>query len=90
MINQQNHVFIDSENCGSSVGYYINIDEYKPKDRPVEYSVASTVVFTDCSHKIDWVFGNDSVDKIDAAIQMLQEFRKRYVEATKMVLKLAK
>lgn len=30
----------------------------------------------------------DAIDKIDSAISMLQEFRKKYVEADKMVVKL--
>jgi hypothetical protein len=57
LITHQNSIFIDPENCGSSVGYYITTSEYKPKDKPEEYSLSSTVVLTDCSHKIDWGFG---------------------------------
>ena len=34
MIVQQNSVFIDPENCGSSIGYYITTSEYTPKDKP--------------------------------------------------------
>jgi hypothetical protein len=93
MIKQQNNVFIDPENCGSSIGYYLTIDEYTPKDKPAKYSVNATVVLADCSHKIDWIFteGKDSaVDKIDAAIAMMQEFRRKYLEAKKMVMKLNK
>ena len=37
MIVQQNNVFIDPENCGSSIGYYITTSEYKPKDKPPIY-----------------------------------------------------
>lgn len=76
MIKQQNSVFIDPENCGSSVGYYITISEYTPKDKPAEYSISSSIVLADCSHKIDWSFSRGDVDKIDAAICMLVEFRK--------------
>jgi hypothetical protein len=91
MLKHQNSVFIDPDSCGSSVGYYIHVDEYTPKDKPVEYSLQATVVLADCSHKIDWCFnGDDSVDKIDAAISMLQEFRKKYVEFEKTVAKLNK
>lgn len=86
----QNSVFIDPESCGSSVGYYIHISEYKPKDKPVEYSVSSTVVLTDCAHKIDWGFNVGDVDKIEAAIAMLVEFRKKFVETEKLVAKLNK
>lgn len=86
----QNSIFIDPENCGSSIGYYIKIDEYEPKDKPTEYSISSTVVLADCSHKIDWIFGSGSIDKIDAAIKVLQEFRKKYIETEKMVARLNK
>lgn len=87
---QQNNVFIDPENCGSSIGYYIHIDEYAPKDKPIQYSIAATVVLADCSHKLDWTFGDDAEDKIDAAFDMLKEFRKKYIETKTMVSKLNK
>ena len=87
---QQNSVFIDPENCGSSVGYYIKIDEYTPRDKPTVYNVQAEVILADCNHKIDWSFGNDALDKIDAALDMLKEFRKKYVETEKMVAKLNK
>lgn len=90
MIKQQNNVFIDPENCGSSVGYYISTSEYTPKDKKTEYSLSATVVLADCSHKIDWGFGIEDVEKIDAAIAMLQEFRKKYLETEKLVNKLNK
>ena len=87
---QQNSVFIDPEDCGSSVGYYIVINEYTPKDKSTTYSISATMVLTDCSHKIDWSFNSDDVDKIDTAIRMLQEFRKKYLETEKLVAKLNK
>ena len=93
MIRQQNNVFIDPENCGSSVGYYITVNEYTPKDKPkpIEYSISATVVLTDCTHKLDWSFiEEDSIDKIDSAIAMLQEFRKKYIEVEKLVKRLNK
>ena len=91
MIVQQNNVFIDPENCGSSIGYYITTSAYKPKDKPPTYSTNATVVIADCDHKIDWSFGGEkSIEKIDVAIHMLQEFRKKYVEVEKMVAKLNK
>ena len=90
MIKQQNNVFIDPENCGSSIGYYITINEHTPKDKPTVYSLSATVVLADCSHKIDWGFIEDTttVEKVDAAISMLREFRKKYIDANKMVNKL--
>jgi transposase len=91
-LKQQNSVFIDPENCGSSVGYYITIGEYHSTktDKDV-HSLSATVVLTDCNHKIDWGFsGNGEIDKIDSAISMLQEFRKKYIETEKLVAKLNK
>ena len=90
MITLQNNVFIDPEECGSSVGYYITTQEYTPKDKPPVYSVSATVVLADCSHKIDWGFTTGRVDKIDAVISMFQEFRKKFVETEKLVEKLNK
>ena len=90
MLKQQNSVFIDPEDCGSSVGYYITINEYSPKDKPTEYYISSTVVLADCSHKIDWGFSKGDVDKIDSAIAMLQEFRKKFLETEKLIAKLNK
>jgi hypothetical protein len=87
---QQNSVFIDPESCGSSVGYYITIGEYKPKDKPVEHSLSSNVVLSDCTHKIDWSFSCGDIDKIDSAIAMLQEFRKKFLETEKLITKLNK
>jgi hypothetical protein len=92
MVSHQNNVFIDPENCGSSIGYYINVSEYTDKKtNKTRYSMAATVVLNDCSHRIDWSFFDDScLDKIDAAISMLQEFRKKYTETTKLITKLNK
>ena len=91
MIVQQNNVFIDPDNCGSSIGYYITTSEHKPKDKPPFYLTDAIVVIANCAHKIDWSFGGEgAIEKVDAAIHMLQEFRKKYVEVKKMVAKLNK
>jgi hypothetical protein len=90
IMTHQNSIFIDPENCGSSVGYYIYIDEYSPKDKPTRHSITASVVLADCSHRIDWTFGAGNLEKIDAAIHMLQEFRKKYIETEKLVAKLNK
>jgi hypothetical protein len=89
-IQHQNSVFIDPEECDSSVGYHLELSDYENKGKTV-HSIHGTVVLTDCSHKIAWDFGNeDHVAKIDAAICMLQEFRKKYVDIKKMADKLSK
>lgn len=90
MLKQQNNVFIDPETCGSSIGYYITVGEYTPKDKPVKYSMSANIVLTDCSHKLDWNFAEEQVEKIDSAIAMLQEFRKKYLETEKLITKLNK
>lgn len=89
MISQQNHVFIDPKECGSGIGYYINLTDWTDrKTGGTTYDMNGTVVLTDCNHKIDWGFGEDSLDKIDAAIAMLREFRKKCVEAKKTLAQL--
>jgi len=90
VMRQQNHVFIEPESCGSGVGYYLSVNEYTRKDTPVTYSMSATVVLTDCAHKIDWQFEDEGTEKIDAAITMLQEFRKKLVETAKVVKRLNK
>ena len=90
-LSQQNHVFIDLENSGSSVGYHLHVNEYIPEEGKTRYSIGATVVLADCNHKIDWDFSEDEADeKIEVAINMLQEFRKKYRETKKMVLALNK
>jgi hypothetical protein len=93
---RQNSVFIDPENCGSSVGYHIVISNYertKDNKTAVTYNLSGTVTLADCNHKIDWDFGNSSdnpVEKIDAAIDMLMEFRKNYIVMQKQYAQLSK
>lgn len=84
---EQNSVFIAPHECGSSIGYYLKLEKYENfKTKKRDYSLNATVVLSDCAHKIDWDFyGEDDFDleKIDAAIRMLKEFRERYVSAKK-------
>lgn len=72
MNQQQNHIFLDADNCGSSVGYYLSISDYTNKEKETTYSLSATVVLADCAHKIDWTFSGEDVAKIDSAIAMLQ------------------
>ena len=88
-MTQQNHVFIDPKECGSGIGYYLTVTDWtNSKTQETTYDVNATVVLTDCNHKIDWSFGEDSLDKIDAAITMLKEFRKKMIDAKKELAKL--
>ena len=89
-IVQQNSVFIDPEECGSNVGYYITTSDHTDKQNKTTYYMSATVVLTDCAHKIDWNFSEGKVDKIDSAIHMLQEFRKKFLETEKLISKLNK
>ena len=85
-ISHQNHVYLDPEDCGSEVGYYISTSEYTDKKTgKTTYSLSATVSLADCNRKIDWSFGERKVEKIDAAISMLQEFRKKYIATEKVV-----
>ena len=84
---QHNNVFIDPQNCGSSIGYRIVIEEgYARKSDDIKPMVVrATVTLADCSHKIDWEFRTEEaeVEKIDEAIRVLQEFRKKWIAAEK-------
>jgi hypothetical protein len=87
-IQQQNSTFIDPQNCGSMVAYRIWVDEYTDTKNKTIYTQYGEIVVTDCSRKIDWGFQGDDLDKIDAAIVMLQEFRKKYAGMIKYVKQL--
>ena len=84
MIEHQNHVYIDPDDCESEVGYHISTGEYKGKTKTT-YSINATVVLADCSRKIAWGFTLEDEEKIDKAISMLQEFRKKYIATVKTV-----
>lgn len=86
---KQGHAFIDPGNCGSSVGYYISVDENKYKEETT-INVRGTVVLTDCNHKIDWSFYDDDGAKIGAAIETLQDFKKKYEASQKLAARLRK
>lgn len=86
-ISQQDHIFIDPEECGSSVGYYLNLGDYT-QDKKTTYTLSGVVVLADCNHKIDWAFHEGDLDKIDAAIRMLQKFRRDFVAMEKQVAQL--
>ena len=87
---QQGHIFIDPENCGSSVGYRTCITDYENSKKEIIYSLSATVSLTDCNHKIDWEFSTDDLDKIDTAIAILKEFRTKYVIAQRTYANLIK
>ena len=69
-------VYVDPLDCDSTISYkVIGQKSY----------MEGNVTFADCSHKIDWLFKNsqDSVEKIDIAINMLTDFRKALLKAQK-------
>lgn len=82
--------YIDPTSCGSVVGYRVSIDEYKPKTEDPQYSLDAHVELSDCNRKIEWSFSSDedSLEKIDKAINVLRNFRKELIAATKLLKKL--
>lgn len=79
-IKAQNHAFIDPAECGSSVGYYLTTSEYHNKRTgATEHYINANVILSDCNHKINWTFSLGDIDKIDAAISILVEFRKKFL-----------
>jgi len=69
-----NSVQLDPTSCGSMIGYTIVLNGE---------SLVGEVTLTDCNHMINWSFGDyeGGVEKVDAAISILSEFRKHYVKA---------
>ena len=88
-MTQQNSVFIDPEDCSSSVGYFVTTrEDHNTKTDKTTPRISATVVLADCNHKIDWYFNGEnkaSIDKIDAAIKILREFRTIYVAECKRI-----
>jgi hypothetical protein len=87
----QNSRFIHPESCGSAVGYYITVSEHRNKygsKETVSFDLTATIVLSDCSHKIEWTFCEDQLDKVDAAIDMLKDFRRNLNFANNMVERL--
>lgn len=89
-------VYLDPTDCGSTVGYRAWVEEYRndnpdAKDKTASYSMYACVDLSDCSHKIEWLFREeDSVEKLDRAIGLLQKFRRDLIATNKLFNKLAK
>jgi len=69
-----NSVQLDPACCGSMIGYSISLNGA---------SLCGSINLTDCNHMICWGFGDyeGGIEKVDAAISILSEFRKHYVKA---------
>ena len=53
-ITLQNSVFIDPEDCSSSVGYFVTTrEDHNTKTDKTTPRISATVVLADCNHKID-------------------------------------
>jgi Iap family predicted aminopeptidase len=66
--------YIDPLNADSTVSYKVLVSD----------SVWGSVLLTDCTRKIEWYFGvDDSIEKVDRAVAMLQEFKAAYLAAKK-------
>jgi len=74
------HAHLDPLACGSEISY---------KLCGFYYNLEGTVILSDCNRKIEWSFNNsnDSVDKIDAVIDVLTQFRRDLVKAQKQYKK---
>jgi hypothetical protein len=70
-------IYIDPTNCDSQVSYKINYVEYG-EGADKKKSLNASVLLSDCSRRIDWYFNGDedSLEKIDKAIGMLNVFRR--------------
>jgi hypothetical protein len=72
-------VYIDPADCSSSVGFKI-LSEFLYYEEKPQYRLAGTVNISDCSRIVEWLFAEEkeAIDKIDAAISMLQKFRELF------------
>ena len=73
-----NIIYIDPEECSSTIGYTIKADTY----------FEANIDLADCNHKIAWSFSDDTgVEKVDLAIEILLEFRSAYTKASALFKK---
>lgn len=74
--------YIDPANCGSTIGYTIIVGRR---------GLYADVDITDCTRKVTWNFaqrdGDGVLAKIDAAINMLRDFRAAWEPAARRVAK---
>lgn len=77
------HTFLDPADCGSMIAYSIHQTTYEPSE------LEANVVLSDCNRMINWSFdkNDDSVEKIDNAINILIAFRKDLLKARKLLPK---
>lgn len=70
-------VMIDPLDCGSTVGYTLR--------RGTRGRVSGEILLSDCNRKIEWYFSeydaDNSVAKIDRAINVLSHFRAEFIAA---------
>lgn len=80
-----NAVYLDPLSCSSTIGYKIIWEKYSEGSEPI---LNASIHLADCSHKIEWYFSNDEsmLDKVNAAISILNEFKKKYATELKKVV----
>lgn len=65
--------FVGPKFVNSFIGFRATLHVYKDQK---DNDVSATVVFGDCSRRIDWdLTGKDGVEKLDNAITMLEDVR---------------
>ena len=70
--------FLDPKNCGSTLRWKVDVDEYGNKPTDKFCSVGGEVSLTDCHRCITWQLGDADHydDKLRKAIEELQRCRK--------------
>lgn len=81
--------YVDPLEVGSFVSYKFGFKHrYKDNEsgRPYAPEFDGTVSFSDCTRAIRWEFGqyNGNIDKIDAAIKLLQKAKDAYSEVARL------
>ena len=70
-------IYIDPAGCDSQISYKINKYTYG-EGADAKATINASVLLSDCSRRIDWYFNakEDSLEKIDKAIGILNAFRR--------------
>ena len=95
---KQGGLFIDPENAGSSMQWYIKVEgdwNWNDRQKPIEERkgwarLDACMNLTDCSRTINWDFGGDegiNLEKLDKVIEEFQKFRKDLISMKKELKK---
>lgn len=84
--------FLDPLNCGSTIGWHVDTRKSYSENNTIV--AEGIIILSDCSRKIEWLFDkedvNESLAKIDKAIDILMDFRRELYKGSKEAAKASK